>query len=354
MGSYRDIESKQRNSNIELFRILATLLVLIVHFNGWFVGGLPTSYEWSTFTLQEGAQLYIQGLSCCCVNCFLIISGWFGIKLKFRSIWKLWLVLIGVYVPCFFMNCILNHNFVVRNFIDSIVAFSRESYYIQNYLILLFISPVLNSFIEKNGKQITSYALAFWIIEFVMEYIFRNKCLYIEHGYSLFHFVTIYLLARTAFLNKDCLFRVKGRLYLVFYFVVALIIAFGRGIFASKAQYWTGYSCPLNVIESFCLFLSFAKLKFSSNVVNSIASTTLFVYVMQVSSPVIGFLKKIDVFLLCNFSYGCYLLSALSVIIVFFILVSIYAKMMEKFLNVIFSPLGKYLENKTLNFFIYE
>lgn len=30
--------SKSRNSNIELFRIVATLLVLIVHFNGWFVG----------------------------------------------------------------------------------------------------------------------------------------------------------------------------------------------------------------------------------------------------------------------------------------------------------------------------
>lgn len=30
--------SKQRNSSVELFRIIATFLVLIVHFNGWFVG----------------------------------------------------------------------------------------------------------------------------------------------------------------------------------------------------------------------------------------------------------------------------------------------------------------------------
>ena len=261
MDSDHHIELKQRSSNIELFRIIATLLVLVVHFNGWFVGGLPDTYEWSTFTLQDSVQLYIQGLSCCCVNCFLIISGWFGIKFKFRSIWKLWLVLIGVYVPCFFMNCILTHNFEVWNLIDSIVAFSRESYYIQNYLILLFISPVLNSFVEKNGKQITSYALAFWVIEFVMEYIFQNKCLYIEHGYSLFHFVIMYLLARTAFLNMDFLLKAKRHLYLIFYFVIALIIALGRGFFASEAQYWTGYSCPLNVIESFCLFLFFVKLK---------------------------------------------------------------------------------------------
>lgn len=35
---------KQRNSSIELFRILATFLVLVVHLNGWLAGGLV---EWS-------------------------------------------------------------------------------------------------------------------------------------------------------------------------------------------------------------------------------------------------------------------------------------------------------------------
>lgn len=345
---------EHRNSNIELFRIIATLLVLIVHFNGWFVGGLPTSYEWTTFTIQDSIQLYIQGLSCCCVNCFLVISGWFGIKLKFRSIWKLWLVLVSVYVPCFFMNFILSHNFDVWDLIDSIVAFSRESYYIQNYIILLFISPVINSFVEKNGKQITSFAIAFWIVEFTMEYVFRNKCLYIEHGYSLFHFVTMYLLARAAFFNKELLFKVNGKLYLAIYFIVALIIASGRGLFASDAQYWTGYSCPLNIIESFCLFLFFAQWTVHSKFVNSIEATTLTVYVMQVSSPVIGYLKRIDVFLLNNYNYGYYLLLALCVIIVFFVLVSMYAKVVERIVSPIFVPLGKYLENKTLHFFIYE
>ena len=29
----------QRNSSVELFRILATFLVLIVHLNGWMAGG---------------------------------------------------------------------------------------------------------------------------------------------------------------------------------------------------------------------------------------------------------------------------------------------------------------------------
>lgn len=31
---------KERNSSIELYRIIATFTVLIVHFNGWFVDGM--------------------------------------------------------------------------------------------------------------------------------------------------------------------------------------------------------------------------------------------------------------------------------------------------------------------------
>ena len=354
MESNKSVVSKTRYSNIELFRIVSTLLVLIVHFNGWFVGGLPTLYDFSTISVQEGVQLYIQGLSCCCVNCFLIISGWYGLKLKFRSIWKIWLVLISIYIPCFFLECLLNHNFVIWRFVDSIVAFSRDSYYIQNYLILIFLSPVLNSFVEKYGRRITPFVLALWGIEFIVEYIFRSKYIYIEHGYSLFHFVVMYFLARTAYLNKEKLFRVKGRTYLIAYFIAASLIALGRGIFASKGVYLTGYSCPLNIIESFCLFLFFTQLSINARTINSIASTTLSVYILQVTFPVIDFLKRIDGYLLNNFDYFIYLILAFIVIIVFFLLSSIYAVLMEKIMTPVFSPLGKCLEKKTLNFFTYE
>lgn len=316
--------------------------------------GLPTSYSLSSFTAHEGIQLYIQGLSCCCVNCFLIISGWYGIKLKFRSIWKLWLILISVYIPCYFANCILNHNFPIRLFLDNLVAFSRESYYIQNYLILLFISPVLNSFIEKFGKRITPFVLALWGIEFIMEYMCGNKCLYIEHGYSLFHFVTMYFLARAAFFNKESLFKVRGGIYLASYFVVALVIACGRGVLASKGSFMTGYSNPLNMIESFCLFFFFVQLSFSNKTINYIASATLTVYVLQVTTPVIEYLKCIDLYLLNNYVYAMYLFMAMGVIVLFFILSVLYAKIMEKVVNLLFSPVGKFIEDKTNKFFIYE
>ena len=45
---------QERNSSIELFRILATFLVLIVHWNGWFVGGIDENASWDNFSAQMG------------------------------------------------------------------------------------------------------------------------------------------------------------------------------------------------------------------------------------------------------------------------------------------------------------
>ena len=49
----------------------------------------------SGFLIRE----YIQSLCRVCVNCFIIISGYYGIKLRAKSLWALLLTVICVDVP---------------------------------------------------------------------------------------------------------------------------------------------------------------------------------------------------------------------------------------------------------------
>ena len=140
-----------RNSSVELFRILATFLVLIVHLNGWMAGGLVDWNDANITFIHKLSQLIIQSLCVVCVNCFLIISGWYGLKLKFASIWKMWVMLFSIYVPFYLLSCIFGSaDFSILTFVKKSLAFPCESYFVQNYLMLMFISPVLNSFIEKK------------------------------------------------------------------------------------------------------------------------------------------------------------------------------------------------------------
>ena len=47
--------NNRRNSSVELFRILATIMVVIVHYNGWLAGGMPDHFDLSgvTFTSKR-------------------------------------------------------------------------------------------------------------------------------------------------------------------------------------------------------------------------------------------------------------------------------------------------------------
>lgn len=113
-----------RNSSIELYRILATFSVLIVHYNGWFVGGLPQEFDFSNISAFRVGQLTISSLCAVCVNCFLLISGYFAIKVSFKSVYKFILLLIGMYVPMYLANSLIAGSLSVKGLISSVLAIS--------------------------------------------------------------------------------------------------------------------------------------------------------------------------------------------------------------------------------------
>jgi len=126
----------KRNSSIEFFRIIATFSVLIAHFNGWFVGGLPERLDFETFNWRWG-QFLIGGASCVCVNLFIIISGYFGLKFKIATFVRISLVLIGIYVPFYIWSAFIYGNFSIVAFLQRFLIVSRAGYFVQCYMTIL-------------------------------------------------------------------------------------------------------------------------------------------------------------------------------------------------------------------------
>lgn len=206
-------KTAERNSSVELFRILATFLVLIVHCNGWFVG-MPTSFVWKSVSAFTVGQTLIESFSCVCVNCFLVISGYYGIKFKYRSVWNMFVLLLSIYVPFCIVQMLYAGDFNVKQLLLSFFAFSRESYFVQCYLMLTFLSPVLNSFIEKYNRHILKYVFVFWGIEIYFECLRGNESLGFNDGYSVIHFILIYMLGRCLFLYRDKVLKINRNCYL--------------------------------------------------------------------------------------------------------------------------------------------
>ena len=305
-------------------------------------GGLV---DWNDGTIpieHKVFQLVIQSLCVVCVNCFLIISGWFGLKLKFASVWKMWTLLVSIYVPFYLVSCILGSvNFSLFTLITKVLAFPCESYFVQNYMMLLFISPVLNSFIESHRNYLAIYALCLFLIEVVMESIFNNRCLHIEDGYSLFHFVTIYMMARAAYLYRNQIQKVRKRLWVFGYFLCAVIVCLLH--LTSYRHNWA-YSNPVVIIESFMLFFPFLYYNFHNRIINWIAGGTFVVYIIQVTNPVCGWLFKYNQYALLHFDYNVYLPLMLLFCIFFFAVCFLYNVVMSYIMIPITQPISNLLD----------
>lgn len=334
---------KQRNSSIELFRILATFLVLIVHLNGWIAGGLVDWSDANITSLHKVTQLIIQSLCVVCVNCFLIISGWYGLNLKFASIWKIWVLLFSIYVPFYLLSCMFGcTDFSIFTFIKNSLAFPCESYFVQNYVMLMFISPVLNSFIEKHGvRHLTIFSLTLFAIEAIMESVFQNQSLYIKNGYSLFHFITMYFLARTAYMHRNKILAVNKHYWVLGYFLCAALVCLLH--FTPYKHNWA-YSNPIIIIESFMLFFPFLYRTFYNNFINWVAGGSLAVYVIQVTNPVCGKLFVLDQYILAHFSYTTYLIIMLFSALLFWSVCLLYNEAIQSIIIHLVKPLRNHIE----------
>lgn len=338
-----------RNSSVELFRIISTFLVLIVHFNGWFIS-IPSKFV--GFSIFSVTQDFIESFSIICVNCFLVITGWYGITFKWKHIWTIYSILVWIYVPCYLLDSYITDSFSILKLIGNIIAFCKESYYVQCYLMLLFLSPILNSFIKKFNKRILPYTIAFWSIEIVFDWILGNKCLGFGRGFEITHFILMYLLGRTAYIYRDYLReRLSNKLCILNCFVGILIIMVMY--FFLNLKYSFSYSNPFNVIMAFSLFFLFERKVFYNKFIDSIGRSTLAVYILHITPPVFNYLCWWDNYCLKEFNYGIYLILMASTILIVFMVGILYDKIKDLFMPNIGKIICNWLELKTRKYIDY-
>ena len=307
----------QRNSSIELYRIIATFAVLIVHFNGWFLGDWPLpAYDINNPTLFRTGQMIISALSIICVNMFVIISGYFGIRLKLSSILKLIIYLALIYVPLYIVKCFSDNEFVLTDFIERCFVISYAGYFIQCYFMLMILSPVINAFIEKFGRDSLKWVLLFWGLEFWFDCIMEVEELGYNRGYSVIHFVLMYMIARCIKLYEDDIKRIQRWVWVLGYLLSTIVIVFS---FVVGIKWCWYYSNPIVVFSSVCTFLPFLYKTYYNKLINWIASGTLAVYIIHVTYYIRSFLQRVDCYLLETNDYPMYLIKIIVVILIFFV-----------------------------------
>lgn len=139
MGTEKIINAgdKTRASNIEILRIIAMFFILFIHANFWSLGE-PTIDEMAANPLATWCRTLFESAGIIAVNCFVFISGWFGINFKLKGLvsflFQSSFFYIGTTVILIMVGmCDLNKLVLIR------MTFA-DNWYIMSYVLLLSLS----------------------------------------------------------------------------------------------------------------------------------------------------------------------------------------------------------------------
>lgn len=278
---------KQRDSNIELMRLMMMMMILIHHMicHGIFgadfilcnVGGVNST---SVLAVIINSFCYIG------VNGFILISGYYGIKFKIRS-------LLNLYLICAFYSLIMHlieiyalgtKEFSLGTIKDIVFVFSQQDYwwFMNCYIILYLMSPMLNkalNIFDKHEYKKTLVLLT--IANLYFGYWWRR---YASDGYSVAQFVYLYVIGRYIgrFIElKRGDSRYQALLIYIFVILAYSILSICSHYFEIPHWYSFPYNNPLLIIGSIAFFLFMIQFHFQSHIINRVAVSSLSIYLLQ-------------------------------------------------------------------------
>lgn len=203
-----------RDSNAELLRIVSIFCIVLHHFcvHALYPEVLACSLQGTSWDnhllLSLQAFLYIG------VNCFILISGWYGIHTRWRNFLRLY----GIYAfYCFlqpFGMAIMSYwrgegltfpYSIGETVMHTLLPFSHGHewlWFVDCYLALFLVAPLLNyvasalNFSNHLFLLLGFSLLSVFLCAFRVELYFCHIYLINDKGYSLMNFIYLYMIAR--------------------------------------------------------------------------------------------------------------------------------------------------------------
>jgi surface polysaccharide O-acyltransferase-like enzyme len=271
----------QRESNIELLRIVAMFLVLIVHAD-FYALGVPSSNDIRANLLDSSLRIFFQSLSIACVDIFVFISGWFGIKPKVKGLSGFIFQCVFFGVGIYALALIIGKTTLSLEGIRGCFAATSQNWFIKAYLLLYILSPILNAFVENTSrKQYKACLIAFYLFQFIYGWIFSSSTAFISNGYSTISFIGLYLLAKYLHTYKPNFtnFKLTTDLFIVIGIVLGVTILY---LLSPKiGNTVLNYISPTTLLMTIYTVLFFSKTRINCKFVNWCAGSSFAVYLLH-------------------------------------------------------------------------
>lgn len=264
------------------------LMVMVIHVTiGINKTGLPDSDYLMSNPVQGVTLSFVFYFCLCCVNLFVFISGWFGIRPTILGGAKLlFQALFFVFITFLVDKIVFGRAFESVD-IKALLFLNSDSgyWFVKSYLFLYILSPFLNAFIKSASKlQFKIVLISLILTQTYFDIVPATA--YLSKGYSPISFCTLYLLARyiSIYRPKICEWSSCGLLAVVILIpAIRTVISSGLLIFRGSPFYpmWDSYDSIILIFQTVCLFLLFERRRFYNNKINIIANSCFAVYLLH-------------------------------------------------------------------------
>ena len=282
------VKNKTRESGIELLRIIAMLMVMFVHAD-FLAMGAPNSADIVNNVADASVRVWIQTLTVCCVDIFVLISGWFSINPKIKSVSAFLFQCLFFYFGIYIVLMLLGQTSLSVKGLKICIVATKLNWFIKSYLFLYILAPVLNIYVQQvDRKTQRNVLLAFYSMLFVYGWLF-DATYEVANGCSTLSFIGLYLIARYIRVFQPKIVVMSPKRYLLInVFVVSFITVLFItppywGILNSTflGNVWISNISPLIVMISVFFLLYFANLRFKSLFINIVAASSFAAFLLH-------------------------------------------------------------------------
>lgn len=283
-----------RNSSIELLRIISMMGIVILHYNNENIGG---AFKYAAEGSPSLYYLYFTtSIFACTVDLFMIISAYYLSSTNQRNLIKVVELLLQVIAfRCgFYLIRIIAGNtpFTLRDFLRSLLPIN---YFAILWSAIYILSPYFNILIDRLDRKQFKKLIIILVLLFSVWTIFVDfleSRVYSsldglstvgmygsQYGYTIVNFSLLYFIGAYIQKNNIRLSSKKTAFGIIITLAVIYISSIIEGYSHTTAWY---YNNPLIILLAALILLSFLNVRFHNKAINELAKSAFTCFLCQV------------------------------------------------------------------------
>lgn len=298
---------KARELNIEALRGVLMFMVVMLHVIG--INILSNTDPINPSNPNFYIANLIESICVMAVDCYVLISGFFGIRSNIYKYFKFVLPIAFYSLAIYIVYVFCGNGFSIGLFFNAVFpVLSNQYWFVTSYVILFLISPLLNACIDRLSTPQLLKVLLVGVLFFVLVPTFSWFSLTHNRGFGIVNFVLLYFIG--AFIrrlnpkNYNCpplnyLASTQTIQKYIGIFVVAVLIIYVGNIVQGIVFHNLGWKTHMNgydnlfvYIAAISFFLIFKNLKINWQLVGRLSPSFFYVYIIHENAYVRDWVYK--------------------------------------------------------------